>query len=186
MVSFSYKGNLIEIIEGDITDVNCEAIVNAANPSLMGGGGVDGAIHLKGGKTIDLECAELRRTKWPKGLPPGEADITSGGKLKAKYVIHTVGPIYRGQEEDAETLYSSYYRSLEIAKIHGIKCIAFPAISTGIYGYPFEEASVIALKAVTDFLSNKEGYIIKFVLYGQARYQTFVSLASDFLMAYNP
>ncbi|MEM2459623.1 MAG: O-acetyl-ADP-ribose deacetylase, partial [Candidatus Bathyarchaeia archaeon] len=135
-----------------------DAIVNAANPSLMGGGGVDGAIHRKGGPKILEECKRIRATEYPDGLPTGKAVITTGGNLKAKYVIHTVGPVWRGGKSgEAELLAEAYRNSLKLAVSKGIKTIAFPSISTGAYGYPIDEASRIALSTVKDFLEKENG-----------------------------
>jgi len=146
----------VKIIQGDITEQETEAIVNAANPSLMGGGGVDGAIHRKGGPSILEECKKIRATQYPDGLPTGKAVITNAGRLKAKYVIHTVGPIWRGGGEGEADLLAQAYRScLELAASRGIKSIAFPSISTGAYGYPVAEASRVALKAIKAFLEEK-------------------------------
>jgi len=146
----------VKIIQGDITEQETEAIVNAANPTLMGGGGVDGAIHRKGGPSILEECKRIRATQYPDGLPRGKAVITNAGRLKAKYVIHTVGPIWRGGGEGEANLLAQAYRScLELASSKGIKSIAFPSISTGAYGYPIAEASRVALKAVKEFLEEK-------------------------------
>ena len=146
----------VKIIQGDITEQETEAIVNAANPSLMGGGGVDGAIHQKGGPSILEECKKIRATQYPDGLPTGKAVITNAGRLKAKYVIHTVGPIWRGGSEGEADLLAQAYRScLELAASRGIKSIAFPSISTGAYGYPLTEASRVALKTIKEFLEEK-------------------------------
>src|SRR5438105_11086863 len=142
-------GAKITCIKGDITKIKADAIVNAANSSLLGGGGVDGAIHRAGGPAILEECREIRRTRFPEGLPTGEAVITTGGKLPALYVIHTVGPIYgehRGRE--AELLANCYHNSLTLAVEKNLASIAFPAISTGVYGYPLEEAAEVASKAI--------------------------------------
>jgi len=145
------------LIQGDIIDVDTDAIVNATNPPLMGGGGVDGAIHRKGGPKILEECKHIRATKWPNGLPTGKAVITSGGNLKAKYVIHTVGPIWRGGTSgEPEPLAEAYRSSLKLAVSKGLKTIAFPSISTGAYGYPIEEASRIALATVKEFLERED------------------------------
>jgi len=165
----------ITLVQGDITDQETEAIVNAANPSLMGGGGVDGAIHRKGGPKILEECKKIRKTEWPDGLPTGKAVITSGGKLKAQYVIHTVGPIWRGGNRDEPKLLSdAYWNSLELAVSKGLKTIAFPSISTGAYGYPIEKASRIALKTVKSFLEERnslEG--VRFVLFSNSDFKTY-------------
>jgi O-acetyl-ADP-ribose deacetylase len=134
---------------GDLTAEDVDAIVNAANSSLLGGGGVDGAIHRAGGPEILAECRRIREREYPEGLPTGEAVITTGGRLPAKYVIHTVGPIYghhRGDE--ARLLASCYSKSIALAAAHRLETIAFPAISTGVYGYPKEEAARVALAAI--------------------------------------
>lgn len=141
---------------GDITKENAQAIVNAANGSLLGGGGVDGALHRAGGPEILKECKEIRRTQYPDGLPTGQAVITTAGKMAVKYVIHTVGPVYgRGGKEKAELLASCYLNSLSLAVKEGLKTIAFPAISTGVYGYPVEEAAQVSSKAVEEFLESE-------------------------------
>ena len=148
----------LRILLGDITEQPTDAIVNAANPGLMGGGGVDGAIHRKGGPTILEECRRIRATEFPDGLPTGRAVITSGGKLRARYVIHTVGPVWRGGGQDESKMLAEAYRSsLDLALRKGLKTIAFPAISTGAYGYPIEEASSVALKTIKEFLENRQG-----------------------------
>jgi len=145
---------------GDITKENVCAIVNAANSSLLGGGGVDGAIHRAGGLAIQEACRQIRRDAYPNGLPSGEAVATTGGKLPAKYVIHTVGPVYHSCGDQCASLLSSCYKkSLKLAVELGCKDIAFPAISTGIYGYPKVEAARIAYGTVRDFLD--EGYDLK-------------------------
>jgi len=139
--------------EGDITTYKADAIVNAANSSLLGGGGVDGAIHNTAGPKLLEECNQIRKTSFPDGLPEGEAVITKGYELPARYVIHTVGPVWQGGNRgEANTLYNCYYNSLKIALEHKLKTIAFPAISTGAYGYPSDKADEIALKAVRSFL----------------------------------
>jgi len=151
----------LEIVQGDITQQATEAIGNAANSALAGGGGVDGAIHRAGGPSI---MSELRSNY--KGCPTGSAVITGGGNLKAKYVIHAVGPRYSGSPKDPELLSSAYRKSLELCTQNKISSIAFPSISTGIYGYPVEEASRIALKTVTDYLKeHPEIKLIRFVLF---------------------
>jgi O-acetyl-ADP-ribose deacetylase (regulator of RNase III) len=140
---------------GDITKQDVDAIVNAANSSLLGGAGVDGAIHHAGGPAIIEACREIRRTTHPAGLPTGEAVITTAGALPARYVIHTVGPIYgqhRGQE--AELLAACYRNSLSLAAQHNLTSIAFPAISTGAYGYPSDEAAQVSSSAITKFLAE--------------------------------
>jgi O-acetyl-ADP-ribose deacetylase (regulator of RNase III) len=148
------KGRVVVKV-GDITKEDTDAIVNAANNSLLGGGGVDGAIHRAGGPDILKECKEMRRTRYPDGLPTGQAVITSAGKMTAKYVIHTVGPVYgRGGKEKAEQLAACYRNSLSLAADKGLKTVAFPAISTGVYGYPLEEAAQVSSQAVAKFLES--------------------------------
>ena len=142
---------------GDITQENTDAIVNAANSTLFGGGGVDGAIHARGGKQILDECREIRRSQYPNGLPPGEAVITSGGNLPAKFVIHTVGPIYRmNGGNDAELLANCYKSSLALAAENNLRTIAFPSISTGAFAYPKHEAAEVSSKAIKDFLTGND------------------------------
>ena len=156
-MEFHVGNAIVELIKGDITDIEADAIVNAANSSLMGGSGVDGAIHRKGGPKILEECKRIRATEWPDGLPTGKAVITSGGNLKAKYVIHTVGPVWLGGfHVEAELLKQAYRNSLKLAVVKGIRSIAFPSISTGAYGYPIEEASHIAVKTVKEFLEKDD------------------------------
>jgi O-acetyl-ADP-ribose deacetylase (regulator of RNase III) len=134
---------------GDITQEDVDAIVNAANSTLLGGGGVDGAIHRAGGPAILAACRKLRETTYPDGLPTGQAAITTGGKLRARYVIHTVGPIYgTNGGRDAELLAACYENSIALASEHQLATIAFPAISTGAYGYPKGEAARVARAAI--------------------------------------
>ena len=148
----------IELCRGDITRQQVEAIVNAANSRLAGGGGVDGAIHRAGGPAIMEECRNIG------GCPTGTAVITTGGRLPAAYVIHTVGPVYRGGGSgEPELLRSAYLSSLRAAEKNGVQTIAFPSISTGVYGYPIEEASRIALSTVIEYLSGKT--IIRLVVF---------------------
>jgi len=145
----------VRVIVGDITKQDVDAIVNAANSSLLGGGGVDGSIHRAGGPEILEECREIRRTRFPQGLPTGEAVITTGGKLPALYVIHTVGPVY-GEHggREAELLANCYHNSLTLAVEKNLTSIAFPAISTGVYAYPLEEAAEVSSKTIENFLST--------------------------------
>ncbi len=148
-----YLAGRVAIGVGDITKEKVDAIVNAANSTLMGGGGVDGAIHRAGGPEILAACKEIRRQQFPDGLPAGQAVITTGGKLPAKHVIHTVGPVYgRGGADKAELLSACYFNSLSLAVEHGLKSIAFPAISTGVYGYPLSEAAAVSSRAIEKFL----------------------------------
>ena len=143
------KNSIIRLMQGDITKQKVEAIVNAANSRLAGGGGVDGAIHRAGGPKIMEECKKYN------GCPTGTAVITTGGNLPAKYVIHTVGPVYQnGTSGESELLQSAYLNSLKMAEKNSIKIIAFPSISTGVYGYPIKEASVLALETVVSYLKG--------------------------------
>ena len=160
---------VMELVLGDITQQDTEAIVNAANRTLLGGGGVDGAIHRAGGPAILEECRKLG------GCETGDAKITTGGKLKAKWVIHAVGPVYRGGKHgEAELLASCYRRSLEIALEHGIKSIAFPAISCGAYGYPVDQAARVALSTVMQFVrQNNNIDLVRFVLYDKKTFDAY-------------
>lgn len=159
----------IELTQGDITKESTEAIVNAANTSLRGGGGVDGAIHRAGGPAILEECKKLG------GCATGDAKITTGGNLKAKYVIHAVGPVYRdGKQGEPDLLAGCYRRSMEVARDKGIKSIAFPSISTGAYRYPVAQAARIAIGTVKQEL-EKHGQIdlVRFVLFDKATYDAY-------------
>jgi O-acetyl-ADP-ribose deacetylase (regulator of RNase III) len=145
----------VTVVVGDITKQDVEAIVNAANSSLLGGGGVDGAIHRAGGPAILEECREIRRTRFPQGLPTGEAVVTTGGNLQALYVIHTVGPIYREHGgNEAELLANCYHNSLTLAVEKNVTSVAFPSIATGVYGYPRAEAADISSRTIENFLST--------------------------------
>lgn len=145
----------VTVVVGDITKQDVEAIVNAANASLLGGGGVDGAIHRAGGPAILEECREIRRTRFPQGLPTGEAVVTTGGNLQALYVIHTVGPIYREHGgNEAELLANCYHNSLTLAVEKNVTSVAFPSIATGVYGYPRAEAADISSRTIENFLST--------------------------------
>jgi len=143
----------VVVVVGDITHLDVDAIVNAANATLLGGGGVDGAIHRVGGPAILEACREIRRTQYPQGLPTGEAVITSAGNLPARHVIHTVGPIYgRHEGRESELLASCYLKSLQLAADHSLKSIAFPAISTGAFSYPSDEAAAVSSRSISEFL----------------------------------
>jgi O-acetyl-ADP-ribose deacetylase len=182
-MEFQVGKAILQLIKGDITDVETDAIVNAANSSLMGGGGVDGAIHRKGGPKILEECKRIRATEWPDGLPTGKAVITSGGNLKAKHVIHTVGPVWLGGfHVEAELLKQAYKNSLRLAVAKGLKTIAFPSISTGAYGYPIEDASRIAVRTVKEFL-EKEDKLEKvvFVLFSERDFEIYLETAKSIL-----
>lgn len=160
---------IIEVVQGDITRETVDAIVNAANSSLLGGGGVDGAIHRAGGPAILEACRELR------GCVTGDAKITTGGNLPARYVIHAVGPVYRdGRHGEPALLASCYRRSLEIAREHEIRSIAFPAISCGVYGYPWPEGAHVAMETVFEELEAHGGIeVVRFVLFSQPIYDVF-------------
>jgi O-acetyl-ADP-ribose deacetylase len=165
----------LELVEGDITRQDTDAIVNAANPALRPGGGVDGAIHRAGGPAIAAEC---RRQG---GCPTGEARVTTGGNLKARYVIHTVGPVYKdGLHREPELLASCYRESLKLASARGIKSLAFPSISTGVYSYPMQDAAQIALKAVKDYLArHPEIDLVRFVLFGRDAYEVYAKVLQE-------
>jgi O-acetyl-ADP-ribose deacetylase len=158
----TFASGRVIVLTGDLTVQRVDAIVNAANSSLLGGAGVDGAIHRAGGPRILEECREIRRTNFPEGLPAGEAVMTSGGQLPARHVIHTVGPIYgRHRGMEAELLKRCYQNSLRLAAEHGLTSIAFPAISTGAYGYPREEAASVSSAAIGEFLSDQESTLVE-------------------------
>jgi O-acetyl-ADP-ribose deacetylase (regulator of RNase III) len=175
----------VVLIRGDITEQDADAIVNAANSSLMGGGGVDGAIHRKGGPKILEECKRIRATEWPDGLPTGRAVITSGGNLKARYVIHTVGPVWRGGGKgEPELLREAYLNSLRLAASKGIRTVAFPSISTGAYGYPIREASRVALRAVKEFLEAEGGLEeVRLVLFTDGDLRVYEEAAKELFKA---
>jgi O-acetyl-ADP-ribose deacetylase (regulator of RNase III) len=169
---------VLELVQGDITEQDTEAIVNAANERLIPGGGVDGAIHRKGGPSI-LEELRAKYTH----CPTGQAVITGAGNLKAKYVIHAVGPIYKdGKSGEPELLASAYKNSLLKALEYNIDSISFPALSTGAYGYPLKDAAQIALKTVIEFLKeNKKPKLVRFVLWGEGSYKTFEEVLNTLL-----
>ena len=140
----------IVLVRGDITEADVDAVVNAANSSLLGGGGVDGAIHRRGGPAILAECRELRATRYPDGLPTGQAVATTAGDLPARWVIHTVGPVYAKREDRRHLLVSCYRESLRVADELGAATVAFPAVSAGIYGWPMDDAARVAVETVRD------------------------------------
>ena len=170
----------IGLVQGDITKQETDAIVNAANSGLMGGGGVDGAIHRAGGPAILEECKKIIARIGR--LPTGKAVLTSGGNLRARYVIHTVGPVWHGGNRgEAELLASAYNESLKLAAEHKLKSVAFPSISTGAYGYPVPEAAEVALSTVTSFLQDESTSLEKiiFVLYDFGSYRTYALELSE-------
>ena len=160
-----------EVARGDITGEDVDAIVNAANRGLLGGGGVDGAIHRAGGPEILAACREIRRTSLPDGLPTGSAVATTGGSLAARWVIHTVGPVYSASPQDPRLLASCHTESLRVADELGARSIAFPAISTGVYGYPLEEAAPVAIEAVRGASTRVE--LVRFVLFDDEAFGAF-------------
>lgn len=168
---------ILSLVKGDITLQETEAIVNAANSRLAGGGGVDGAIHRAGGPRIMEECKKIG------GCPTGSAVITTGGNLKAKYVIHAVGPIYSDGKHGEETLLASAYKaSLDIALKHQLKSVAFPSLSTGAYGYPVDKAAMVALKTVMDFLKvHQFPVVVRFVLFSDSDLKTYEDAAKAIL-----
>jgi O-acetyl-ADP-ribose deacetylase (regulator of RNase III) len=161
----------VVLVQGDLTEQAVDAIVNAANSSLLGGGGVDGAIHRRGGPAILEACQRLRAERYPAGLPTGQAVATPAGLLAAHWVIHTVGPIYSAREDCAGLLASCHVESLRVADELGCTTVAFPAISTGVYGYPLDLAAPVAVKAVLDAQTRVEE--VRFVLLGHLGYVAF-------------
>ena len=177
VMEFEVHGKRVEVVQGDITRVKVDAIVNAANEGLRGGGGVDGAIHRAGGPAIMAACRKIGH------CPTGSAVITTAGKLPAKYVIHAVGPIWRGGNSgEPELLRSAYEASLQLAQEYGLKSIAFPSISTGAYGFPIEKACPIAIKAVLDHLAGETSLErVVFVLFTRDDYETYMNHATKLL-----
>jgi O-acetyl-ADP-ribose deacetylase (regulator of RNase III) len=153
----------IELVQGDITTQEVDAVVNAANSGLLGGGGVDGAIHRAGGPAILAECKELRATRYPDGLPTGQAVATTAGNLPARWVIHTVGPVYAKREDRSHLLASAYRESLRVADELGARSVAFPAVSAGVYGWPLDDAARIAVTTVREADTQVE--LARFVLF---------------------
>ncbi|TYB69949.1 O-acetyl-ADP-ribose deacetylase [Nonomuraea sp. PA05] len=161
----------LTLVQGDITQQRADAVVNAANSSLMGGGGVDGAIHRGGGPEILEECRRLRTGHYGKGLPTGQAVATTAGRLPARWVIHTVGPVHSASEDRSKLLASCYRESLRVADTLGATSVAFPAISTGIYGWPMDDAARIAVEAVRAADTRVDD--VRFVLFDAAAYAVF-------------
>jgi O-acetyl-ADP-ribose deacetylase (regulator of RNase III) len=177
----------ISLILGDITEQGTDAIVNAANPGLLGGGGVDGAIHRKGGPEILKECKVIRQTLMLAGLPPGEAVATTGGRLKAKNVIHTVGPIWGGGDKgEPEVLARAYRNCLALAMKMGLRTISFPSISTGAYGYPIDIASRVAIRTVLEFLEKNQGLEeARFVLHTSPNLHIYETALREFMLRFD-
>ena len=171
----------IQIVRGDITDEHVDAIVNAANSSLLGGGGVDGAIHRRGGPTILEACRELRATVLPNGLPTGQAVATTAGELDARWVIHTVGPVWSAREDRTELLQNAYRSSLRVARELGARDVAFPAISAGVYGWPMEDAARIAVSTVRAVLAASISSVerVRFVLFSDEALRAFRAAAGE-------
>ena len=167
----------IELVKGNITDQKVDAIVNAANSSLLGGGGVDGAIHRRGGPEILAQCQRVRAEQWPEGLPTGRAVATTAGRLPAKWVIHTVGPVHSKSEDRSHLLASCHIEALKAADELGARTVAFPAISTGIYGYPLELAAPVAINAVK--AADTQVVEVRYVLYDDAAYRAFERAIAD-------
>ncbi len=161
----------ITLVRGDITGERVDAVVNAANCSLLGGGGVDGAIHRSGGPAILAECRELRASRYPDGLPTGQAVATTAGELPARWVIHTVGPVYAESEDRSELLASCYRESLRVADRLGAVSVAFPAVSAGVYGWPLDDAARIALVTVAQVATSVRD--ARFVLFSQDSHDAF-------------
>jgi O-acetyl-ADP-ribose deacetylase len=175
-LSRTFLGGRLLIKVGDITKEDVDAVVNAANGTLMGGGGVDGAIHRAGGSAILEACKEIRRKQFPDGLPTGRAVITTAGKMTARHVIHTVGPVYgRGGNDKAELLAACYRNSLALAAENGLMSVAFPAISTGVYGYPLDEAATVSSRAIEQFLSTDNSIKeVRLVFFGAGDAEVFL------------
>jgi O-acetyl-ADP-ribose deacetylase len=165
----------ITFVQGDITEQDVDAIVNAANHTLLGGGGVDGAIHRRGGPEILAECEKIRQEKYPDGLPTGEAVATTGGRLRARWVIHTVGPTYAESKDKSQLLADCFRNSLQLADELGAATVAFPAISTGVYRWPLDDAARIALETVR--ASDTRLDEVRFVLFNQRAYDAFTAMA---------
>lgn len=168
MSTRTIHGVTLALLQGDIVTVQADAIVNAANSALAGGGGVDGAIHRAGGSSIMAECRKIG------GCPTGSAVATTAGKLRAKYIFHAVGPIYRGSSEDERLLASAYKSCLDLAEQYKVESIAFPSLSTGVYGYPLDLAAPIALRTIIEHIKEPTSLKqITFVLFGEESYQAF-------------
>jgi len=174
----------LRLVRGDITEQAVDAVVNAANSTLLGGGGVDGAIHRRGGPAILEECKRIRAERYPDGLPAGAAVSTTAGALPASRVIHTVGPVWRGGGRgEPETLASAYRSSLDVAREEGLRTIAFPSISTGAYGYPVEKAARVALRTCADWIRAHPDAVdeVRFVLFSAADLDAYRAALAELL-----
>jgi len=180
----TYLNGTLVITTGDITAMEVDAIVNAANSTLLGGGGVDGAIHRAGGPAILEECRKIRQTRYPEGLPTGQAVATTGGRLKAKYVIHTVGPVWHGGKQGEDTLLQDAYRnSLKLAESLGVKTIAFPAISTGVYGFPKDRAAKLVATVMKEYLPSSSSFrTVYLVFFSPSDADLFIQHADPILL----
>ena len=180
---FNIHKTVFQLILADITEMDTEVIVNAANSSLLGGGGVDGSIHQKGGPSILNECKKIRRYALPDRLPTGNAVLTSAGNLKTSFIIHTVGPIWSdGFHGEPEFLKKAYVSSLKLALSKGFSSISFPSISTGTYKYPIKEASVIAISTIKDFVATQEIISrVAMVLFSIKTYKIYLASAQEIL-----
>lgn len=167
----------VTLVKGDITEQQVDAVVNAANSSLMGGGGVDGAIHRRGGSAIVEECKLARKDRYPDGLPSGDAVATTAGELPARWVIHTVGPVYTKSEDRSHLLSSCYRSALRVATEIGARTVAFPAVSTGVYGWPIDDAARIAVETVRGAATQVEE--ARFVLFSDDDYAAFERAARE-------
>ncbi len=165
------ESSRIVLVRGDLTEADVDAVVNAANSSLLGGGGVDGAIHRRGGPDILAACRELRATRFPDGLPTGQAVATTAGRLPARWVIHTVGPVHAAREDRSTLLASCYRESLRVADELGAVTVAFPAVSAGVYGWPMDDAARIAVGTVRDTPTSVRE--VRFVLFGDEAFDAF-------------
>jgi O-acetyl-ADP-ribose deacetylase (regulator of RNase III) len=175
-MTHSFLGGRVVALVGDITTQDVDVIVNAANATLRGGGGVDGAIHDAGGPEIRVACEELRRTRYPHGLPTGDAVVTTSGRLRARYIVHTVGPVKRLHDDDAAMLAACYRNSLAVAVSVGARTVAFPAISTGVYGYPKDEAASVASTAIEEFLTADTAIIeVRLVFFSERDARVFLT-----------
>lgn len=181
MKKFEINQTQVLFKKGDITEENCQAIVNAANSSLMGGGGVDGAIHSAGGPEILKECKEIREKQGK--LPTGQAVITTGGELKAEFVIHTVGPVWHGGNSNEDRLLKdAYHNSLKIGEANSIKTICFPSISTGTYNFPIESASKIAVETIKNYLESSDNFKeVRLILFNDQDYNVYTMTAEQIL-----